>query len=145
MRKYMTKRRDLNTTNSTEIQDREDNKEKKYGTRRNTAILASLLALIFFSGIAFGYITVNNSSHSSVLMTVNQSAFPANSNNTTNTTNTTNVASNNSSANTSQASQSSQTTTTNSGTVTSTNTGTNNQNTTNAANSNSTGNTSANQ
>ncbi len=110
MRKYMTstKNRDLRTI-----------EEKKRGINRSRTILATVLALLFFSGIAFGFLIINSPTSSAVPMTVNQSAFST-ANNTTNiTANTT------SSNNTpSQTSQSTQTTNTNTGTST-TNTGSN--------------------
>jgi hypothetical protein len=110
MRKYMTstKTRDLRTT-----------KEKKRGITRNRTILATLLAVIFFSGIAFGFLLINSSSQASAVpMTLNQTAFST-SNHTTNVTNNTNSLN----TNTTQTSQS-QTTKTN--TISGTGSGTNN-------------------
>ncbi len=111
MRKYMTstKTRDLRTT-----------KEKKRGINRNRTILATLLALIFFSVIAFGFLIINSSSQASAVpMTLNQNAFST-SNHTTNVTNNTNSLNTNST----QTSQS-QTTNSNSGTGSGTGSGNN--------------------
>ena len=78
MRKYMT---------SSKTHDLRTIKEKKRGINRNRTILATLLAVIFISGVAFGFVVINGSFESSaVLMTLNQSALTT-SNNTTNITN----------------------------------------------------------
>jgi predicted PurR-regulated permease PerM len=62
-------------------------KEKKRGINRNLTILATLLAVIFISGVAFGFVVINGSFESSAVpMTLNQSALTT-SNNTTNITN----------------------------------------------------------
>ncbi len=91
-------------------------KEKKRGINRNRTILATLLAVIFISGVAFGFVVINGSVESSAVpMSINQSAFPSNNNTNITTNNTLNT------------SQTSQLTTTNSNTgstPTSTNTGT---------------------
>lgn len=106
MRKFMT---------SSKTHDLRTIKEKKRGINRNRTILATLLAVIFISGVAFGFVVINGSVESSAVpMTINQSAF---SNNNTNITTN----------NTLNTSQTSQITTTNSNTgstPTSTNTGT---------------------
>ena len=106
MRKFMT---------SSKTHDLRTIKEKKRGINRNRTILATLLAVIFISGVAFGFVVINGSVESSAVpMSINQSAF---SNNNTNITTN----------NTLNTSQTSQITTTNSNTgstPTSTNTGT---------------------
>jgi hypothetical protein len=105
MRKFMT---------SSKTHDLRTIKEKKRGINRNRTILATLLAVIFISGVAFGFVVINGSVESSAVpMTINQSAF---SNNNTNITTN----------NTLNTSQTSQITTTNSNTgstPTNTNTG----------------------
>ena len=109
MRKYMT---------SSKTHDLRTIKEKKRGINRNLTILATLLAVIFISGVAFGFVVINGSFESSAVpMTLNQSAF-------TTFNNTTNITNNNTPLNTSQTSQLT-TTTTNptSSTPTNTNTG----------------------
>ena len=78
MRKYMT---------SSKTHDLRTIKEKKRGINRNRTILATLLAVIFISGVAFGFVVINGSFESSAVpMTLNQSALTT-SNNTTNITN----------------------------------------------------------
>ena len=78
MRKYMT---------SSKTHDLRTIKEKKRGINRNLTILATLLAVIFISGVAFGFVVINGSFESSAVpMTLNQSALTT-SNNTTNITN----------------------------------------------------------
>ncbi len=78
MRKYMT---------SSKTHDLRTIKEKKRGINRNRTILASLLAVIFISGVVFGFVVINGSFESSAVpMTLNQSAFTT-FNNTTNITN----------------------------------------------------------
>jgi hypothetical protein len=109
MRKYMT---------SSKTHDLRTIKEKKRGINRNRTILATLLAVIFISGVVFGFVVINGSFESSAVpMTLNQSAF-------TTFNNTTNITNNNTPLNTSQTSQLT-TTTTNptSSTPTNTNTG----------------------
>lgn len=77
MRKYMTSTKSRDITKSGE----------KSGMTRNRAILAVIAALIFFSGIGFGFLFLNGASQSAaVSMMVNQSAFPTVHNNTTNVT-----------------------------------------------------------
>ncbi|MGP8023146.1 MAG: hypothetical protein ACLPHE_03825 [Methanobacterium sp.] len=114
MRKYMT---------SSKTHDLRTIKEKKRGINRNRTILATLLAVIFISGVAFGFVVINGSFESSaVLMTLNQSAL-------TTSNNTTNITNNNTLLNTtpSQTSQSTTTTNSNSGSApTNTNTGSTN-------------------
>jgi hypothetical protein len=78
MRKYMT---------SSKTHNLRTIKEKKRGINRNLTILATLLAVIFISGVAFGFVVINGSFESSAVpMTLNQSALTT-SNNTTNITN----------------------------------------------------------
>lgn len=106
MRKFMT---------SSKTHDLRTIKEKKRGINRNRTILATLLAVIFISGVAFGFVVINGSVESSAVpMSINQSAFPSNNNTNITTNNTLNT------------SQTSQLTTTNSNTgstPTNTNTG----------------------
>ncbi len=118
MRKFMT---------SSKTHDLRTIKEKKRGINRNRTILATLLAVIFISGVVFGFVAINGSIESSAVpMTLNQSAFSSN-NNTNITTNST--------VNTSQTNQ--LTTTTNSNTG-STSTGTNTGSTSTGTNTGST-------
>jgi hypothetical protein len=110
MRKYMTssKEHDLRTI-----------KEKKRGINRNRTILATLLAVIFISGVVFGFVVINGSFESSAVpMTLNQSAF-----NTFN--NTTNITNNNTPVNTTTSPNSQLTTASNSNTGSTNSTGTN--------------------
>jgi hypothetical protein len=109
MRKYMT---------SSKTHDLRTIKEKKRGINRNRTILATLLAVIFISGVVFGFVVINGSFESSAVpMTLNQSAF-------TTFNNTTNITNNNTPLNSSQTSQLTTTTTSpTSSTPTNTNTG----------------------
>lgn len=86
MQKYMTssKPRDLNKATV-----------KKGGMNRNRAVITAFVALIFLTGIGFGFLVLNGSSESAaVSMQVNQSAFPTVHNNTTNITNDTTLITN---------------------------------------------------
>ncbi|MGO9386887.1 MAG: hypothetical protein ACLPWD_02440 [Methanobacterium sp.] len=123
MRKYMT---------SSKTHDLRTIKEKKRGINRNRTILASLLAVIFISGVVFGFVVINGSFESSAVpMTLNQSAFTT-FNNTTNITNN-NTPLNTTTEQTSQLTTSTNsntgTTPTNAGTTTNTNTGSSNNST----------------
>jgi cytoskeletal protein RodZ len=109
MRKYMT---------SSKTHDLRTIKEKKRGINRNRTILATLLAVIFISGVVFGFVVINGSFESSAVpMTLNQSAL-------TTSNNTTNITNNNTPLNTSQTSQLTTTNSNTGSTPTSTNTGT---------------------
>lgn len=102
MRKYMT---------STKIHKLGSSNGKKRRKNRTVPIIGVLLALIFFSGIALGFLVYNGPSQTSVAMTVNQSAFPNNSSNITNATNNNSL-----SSTTNQTSQSAVVTNSNTGT-----------------------------
>lgn len=64
-------------------------KTQPISANKRKAALTAILAVIFITGIGFGVFLLNVPESAAVSMTINQSAFPAVTNNTTNMTNVT--------------------------------------------------------